>query len=170
MVPVRVHTIIISTQHDESVTNEKIAQDLKEHAIKPVIPAQYLDDNTIFHLIPSGRFIIGGPHGDAGLTGWKIIVDTYSGWGAHGGGGFSGKDPTRVERSGAYIARQAGKSVVSSGLARCCIVQVSYAIGIPVPLSGFVDAYKTGKIPDSDILALIKGEFLLPAQNDCYQS
>ncbi|KAJ0088462.1 hypothetical protein Patl1_32200 [Pistacia atlantica] len=116
---------------DETVTNEKIAQDLKEHVIKPVIPAQYLDDNTILHLNPSGRFVIGGPHGDAGLTGRKIIIDTYGGWGAHGGGAFSGKDPTKV----------------------------SYAIGVPEPLSVFVDTYKTGKIPDSDILALIKENF-----------
>lgn len=160
MVPLRVHTVLISTQHDESVTNEKIAEDLKECVIKPVIPAQYLDDDkTIFHLNPSGRFVIGGPHGDAGLTGRKIIIDTYEGWGAHGGGAFSGKDPTKVDRSGAYIVRQAAKSVVASGLARRCLVQVSYAIGVPDPLSVFVDTYATGKIPDNDILALIKGSF-----------
>ncbi|KAG4982138.1 hypothetical protein AAZX31_10G051800 [Glycine max] len=159
MVPIRVHTVLISTQHDETVTNEQIAKDLKEHVIKPVIPAEYLDDKTIFHLNPSGRFVIGGPHGDAGLTGRKIIIDTYGGWGAHGGGAFSGKDPTKVDRSGAYIVRQAAKSVVASGLARRCIVQVSYAIGVPDPLSVFVDTYKTGKIPDSDILALIKENF-----------
>ncbi|KAF9680238.1 hypothetical protein SADUNF_Sadunf06G0100600 [Salix dunnii] len=159
MVPIRVHTILISTQHDENVTNEEIAADLKEHVIEPVIPAQYLDDKTIFHLNPSGRFVIGGPHGDAGLTGRKIIIDTYGGWGAHGGGAFSGKDPTKVDRSGAYIVRQAAKSVVASGLARRCIVQVSYAIGVPEPLSVFVDTYKTGKIPDRDILELIKENF-----------
>ncbi|KAF2307425.1 hypothetical protein GH714_028477 [Hevea brasiliensis] len=134
MVPVRVHTVLISTQHDETVTNDQIAADLKEHVIKPVIPAQYLDDKTIFHLNPSGRFVIGGPHGDAGLTGRKIIIDTYGGWGAHGGGAFSGKDPTKVDRSGAYIVRQAAKSVVASGL-------------------------PGGKIPDKDILALIKENF-----------
>ncbi|KAL0333391.1 UNVERIFIED_CONTAM: S-adenosylmethionine synthase 3 [Sesamum angustifolium] len=127
MVPIRVHTVLISTQHDETVTNDQIASDLKEHVIKPVIPAQYLDDKTIFHLNPSGRFVIGGPHGDAGLTGRKIIIDTYGGWGAHGGGAFSGKDPTKVDRS--------------------------------EPLSVFVDTYKTGKIPDKDILALIKETF-----------
>ncbi|KAK8498743.1 hypothetical protein V6N12_064034 [Hibiscus sabdariffa] len=159
MVPIRVHTVLISTQHDETVTNVKIAADLKEHVIKPIIPAKYLDDKTIFHLNPSGRFVIGGPHGDAGLTGRKIIIDTYGGWGAHGGGAFSGKDPTKVDRSGAYIVRQAAKSVVASGLARRCIVQVSYAIGVPEPLSVFVDSYKTGKIPDKDILALIKEAF-----------
>ena len=109
MVPIRVHTVLISTQHDESVTNDQIATDLREHVIKPVIPEKYLDENTIFHLNPSGRFVIGGPHGDAGLTGRKIIIDTYGGWGAHGGGAFSGKDPTKVDRSGAYIVRQAAK-------------------------------------------------------------
>ncbi|KAL0344663.1 UNVERIFIED_CONTAM: S-adenosylmethionine synthase 3 [Sesamum radiatum] len=133
MVPIRVHTVLISTQHDETVTNDQIASDLKEHVIKPVIPAQYLDDKTIFHLNPSGRFVIGGPHGDAGST--------------------------KVDRSGAYIVRQAAKSVVASGLARRCIVQVSYAIGVAEPLSVFVDTYKTGKIPDKDILALIKEAF-----------
>ena len=132
-------------------------QDLMEHVIKPVVPAKYLDDKTIFHLNPSGRFVIGGPHGDAGLTGRKIIIDTYGGWGAHGGGAFSGKDPTKVDRSGAYIARQAAKSVVAAGLARRCLVQVSYAIGVPEPLSVFVDTYGSGIIPDREILA--KGAF-----------
>ncbi|CAI5957147.1 unnamed protein product [Closterium sp. NIES-65] len=159
MVPIRVHTVLISTQHDETVTNEKIAADLKEHVIKPVIPAKYLDDNTIFHLNPSGRFVIGGPHGDAGLTGRKIIIDTYGGWGAHGGGAFSGKDPTKVDRSGAYVARQAAKSIVASGLARRALTQVSYAIGVPEPLSIFVDTYGTGKIPDKEILELVKEAF-----------
>ncbi|WP_170832365.1 methionine adenosyltransferase domain-containing protein, partial [Acinetobacter baumannii] len=108
--PERFHIVLISSQHDEAVTNDQIAADLKEHVIKPVIPEKYLDENTIFHLNPSGRFVIGGPHGDAGLTGRKIIIDTYGGWGAHGGGAFSGKDPTKVDRSGAYIVRQAAKS------------------------------------------------------------
>ncbi|KAL2489122.1 S-adenosylmethionine synthase 3 [Forsythia ovata] len=123
MVPIRVHTVLISTQHNETVTNDQIAKDLKEHVIKPVIPPQYLDDRTIVYLNPSGRFVIGGPHGDAELTGRKIIIDTYGGWGAHGG------------------------------------VQVSYAIGVAEPLSVFVATYKTGKIPDKDILALIKENF-----------
>ncbi|CAD6231741.1 unnamed protein product [Miscanthus lutarioriparius] len=130
-----------------------------EHVIKPVIPEQYLDEKTIFHLNPSGRFVIGGPHGDAGLTGRKIIIDTYGGWGAHGGGASSGKDPTKVDRSGAYIARQAAKSIVASGLARRCIVQVSYAIGVPEPLSVFVDTYETGKIPDKEILKNVLENF-----------
>jgi len=151
MVPIRVHTILISTQHDETVTNEKIAEDLMEKVIKFVVPAQYLDANTIFHLNPSGRFVIGGPHGDAGLTGRKIIIDTYGGWGAHGGGAFSGKDPTKVDRSGAYIARQAAKSIVAAKLARRAIVQISYAIGVPEPLSVFVDTYGTGSVSDKEI-------------------
>jgi len=159
MVPVRVHTILISTQHDETVTNEKIAEDLMNEVIKKVVPAKYLDADTIFHLNPSGRFVIGGPHGDAGLTGRKIIIDTYGGWGAHGGGAFSGKDPTKVDRSGAYIARQAAKSVVAAGLARRCIVQISYAIGVPEPLSVHVDTYGTGKITDKEILGKVKAAF-----------
>ncbi|KAF6261472.1 S-adenosylmethionine synthase [Scenedesmus sp. NREL 46B-D3] len=127
VVPVRVHTILISTQHNPDVTNETIHKELMEHVIKPVVPEKYLDEQTIFHLNPSGRFVIGGPHGDAGLTGRKIIIDTYGGWGAHGGGAFSGKDPTKVDRSGAYIARQAAKSVVAAGFARRCLVQVGWA-------------------------------------------
>eukprot|EP01018_Ginkgo_biloba_P001093 Gb_39676 [translate_table: standard] len=159
MVPERVHTVLISTQHDETVTNDQIAADLQEHVIKPVIPEKYLDENTIFHMNPSGRFVIGGPHGDAGLTGRKIIIDTYGGWGAHGGGAFSGKDPTKVDRSGAYIARQAAKSIVAAGLARRCLVQVSYAIGIPEPLSVFVDTYGTGNISDKEILKIVNESF-----------
>ena len=143
----------------KQVSNEQIRKDLLEHVIKPVVPAKYLDDKTIYHLNPSGRFVIGGPHGDAGLTGLKIIIDTYGGWGAHGGGAFSGKDPTKVDRSGAYIVRQAAKSVVASKLARRCIVQVSYAIGVPEPLSVFVDTYGTGVRPDKEILELVKAKF-----------
>merc|ERR1711966_100811 len=159
MVPIRVHTILLSTQHDETVTNDKIHADLMEHVIKPVVPAKYLDKDTIYHINPSGRFVIGGPHGDAGLTGRKIIIDTYGGWGAHGGGAFSGKDPTKVDRSGAYIVRQAAKSIVAAGLARRAIVQVSYAIGVAEPLSVFVDTYGTGKIPDREILDKVKAAF-----------
>jgi len=159
MVPLRVHTVLISTQHDETVTNDQIAADLKKHVIEPVIPSKYMDENTIFHLNPSGRFVIGGPHGDAGLTGRKIIIDTYGGWGAHGGGAFSGKDPTKVDRSGAYIVRQAAKSIVAAGMARRALVQVSYAIGVPEPLSVFVDTYGTGKIHDSEILQIVKENF-----------
>merc|ERR1719217_225027 len=135
MIPLRVHTILISTQHDEDITLEKQKEELMEHVIKPIVPAKYLDDKTIYHLNPSGRFVIGGPHGDAGLTGRKIIIDTYGGWGAHGGGAFSGKDPTKVDRSGAYIARQAAKSIVAAGLARRALFQISHAIGVAEPLS-----------------------------------
>merc|ERR1719284_1493530 len=145
-----------ASQHNPDVTNEKIRADIMEHVIKAVVPAKYLDDKTIYHINPSGRFVIGGPHGDAGLTGRKIIIDTYGGWGAHGGGAFSGKDPTKVDRSGAYIARQAAKSVVAAGLAKRALVQVSYAIGVPEPLSVHVDTYGTGSVPDKDILVAIK--------------
>lgn len=159
MVPVRVHTVLISTQHSPDVDNEFIHKELMEKIIKPIVPAKYIDDNTIYHLNPSGRFCIGGPHGDAGLTGRKIIIDTYGGWGAHGGGAFSGKDPTKVDRSGAYITRQAAKSIVAAGLARRALVQVSYAIGVPEPLSIFIDTYGTCKIPEEDILEKVKKAF-----------
>jgi S-adenosylmethionine synthetase len=161
MIPIRVHTIVISTQHDETVTNQKIGEDLKEYVLKPVVPANLMDKDTIFFLNPSGRFVIGGPHGDAGLTGRKIIIDTYGGWGAHGGGAFSGKDPTKVDRSAAYACRWIAKSIVASKLAKRVLVQVSYAIGIAYPLSIFVDSYGTveeGKT-DSDLLAVIKENF-----------
>jgi S-adenosylmethionine synthetase len=157
--PIRVHTILISTQHSPDISNEDIHKDLMEHVIKPVVPAKYIDENTIFVLNPSGRFVIGGPHGDAGLTGRKIIIDTYGGWGAHGGGAFSGKDPTKVDRSGAYIARQAAKSIVAAGLARRVLFQVSYAIAVAEPLSIFVDTYGTGTKSDEEILELVKKNF-----------
>lgn len=162
-VPQRVHTVVISTQHDENVTNEKIKADLMEHVIKPVVPANYLDDNTIYHLNPSGRFIIGGPHGDAGLTGRKIIIDSYGGWGAHGGGAFSGKDTTKVDRSAAYAARWVAKSLVAAGLCHRCLVQLSYAIGVAKPLSIFVDTYGTGATKsgksDSEITKIVENNF-----------
>ena len=157
MVPLRVHTIVISTQHDDGITQEQIQQDLLQHVIKPIVPAKYLDDNTIYHLNPSGRFVIGGPHGDAGLTGRKIIIDTYGGWGAHGGGAFSGKDPTKVDRSGAYAARWIAKSLVAAELCKRCLVQVSYAIGVPEPLSVFIDSYGTGD--DDKLLDIVKKNF-----------
>jgi S-adenosylmethionine synthetase len=162
-VPQRVHTVVISTQHDENVTNEKIKADLMEHVIKPVVPANYLDDNTIYHLNPSGRFIIGGPHGDAGLTGRKIIIDSYGGWGAHGGGAFSGKDTTKVDRSAAYAARWVAKSLVAAGLCHRCLVQLSYAIGVAKPLSIFVDTYGTGATKsgksDAEITKIVENNF-----------
>jgi len=159
MVPLRVHTVVISTQHDETVTNEQIRADLMEHVIKPIIPAELLKD-TVYHLNPSGRFVIGGPHGDAGLTGRKIIIDTYGGWGAHGGGAFSGKDPTKVDRSAAYAVRWVAKSLVAAKLCRRVLVQVSYAIGVAKPLSVFIDTYGTnlGKT-DAEILEIVKSNF-----------
>lgn len=162
-VPQRVHTIVISTQHSEDITNEDIRAQLMEHVIRPVVPAEYLDDKTIYHLNPSGRFVIGGPHGDAGLTGRKIIIDTYGGWGAHGGGAFSGKDTTKVDRSAAYAARWAAKSVVAAGLCHRVLVQLSYAIGVSYPLSVFVDTYGTGVQrsgkSDHEICEIIKNNF-----------
>merc|ERR1712159_398629 len=163
--PQRVHTIVISTQHDPDYTLEQIQADLKEHVIKPIVPAQYLDDNTIYHLNPSGSFVMGGPEGDGGLTGRKIIIDTYGGWGAHGGGAFSGKDPTKVDRSAAYYCRWIAKSLVAAGLCRRCIVQLSYAIGVAEPLSVFVDTYGSAKDgrSDADLMAIIKKNFDLRA-------
>lgn len=159
VVPLRVHTVVISTQHSEDVTNDEIRKGLMEEIIKKVIPSKYLDEKTIFHLNPSGRFVIGGPQGDAGLTGRKIIVDSYGGWGAHGGGAFSGKDPTKVDRSAAYAARWVAKSIVASKLARRCLFQVSYAIGVAEPLSIYVDTYGTGKKSDAEILDIVKKNF-----------
>jgi len=161
-IPLRVHTIVISTQHTEEVTNERIREDLMEHIIRNVVPPAMLDDHTIFHLNPSGRFVIGGPHGDAGLTGRKIIIDTYGGWGAHGGGAFSGKDPTKVDRSAAYAARWVAKSLVHAGLCHRVLVQLSYAIGVRQPLSIFVDTYGTGSRSgktDAEMVEIVKRNF-----------
>jgi len=164
-VPIRVHTIVISTQHDETVTNEQIKKDLHEHVIAPVVPAEYLTNETIYHLNPSGRFVIGGPHGDAGLTGRKIIIDSYGGWGAHGGGAFSGKDVTKVDRSAAYAARWVAKSLVAAKLCNRVLVQLSYAIGVAYPLSVFVDTYGTGVAlsgkSDAEITEIVKNNFEL---------
>lgn len=148
--PLRVHTILISTQHDPNVTLEDIQAQLKEHVIGPVVPSQYLDENTIYHLNPSGSFTRGGPHGDAGLTGRKIIIDTYGGWGAHGGGAFSGKDPTKVDRSAAYAARWVAKSLVKGGFCDRVLAQISYAIGVAHPLSVHIDTYGTVKNGKTD--------------------
>jgi S-adenosylmethionine synthetase len=158
LTPLRVHTVVISTQHAPDVTNEEIRKGLMD-VIKEVIPAKYLDDKTLYHLNPSGRFVIGGPQGDAGVTGRKIIIDTYGGWGAHGGGAFSGKDPSKVDRSGAYAGRWIAKSLVASGLCSRCLVQVSYAIGVAEPLSVFVDTYGTGVKSDGEILDIVKKNF-----------
>eukprot|EP01126_Amoeba_proteus_P021971 TRINITY_DN2231_c0_g1_i2.p1 TRINITY_DN2231_c0_g1~~TRINITY_DN2231_c0_g1_i2.p1 ORF type:complete len:333 (-),score=55.07 TRINITY_DN2231_c0_g1_i2:50-1048(-) len=158
-VPQRVHTVVISAQHSPDVTVEQIRKDLKEKIIIPTIPAQYLDDQTIYHLNPSGRFVIGGPQGDAGTTGRKIIVDTYGGWGAHGGGAFSGKDPTKVDRSAAYACRWIAKSLVAAGLCDRCLVQVSYSIAVAHPTSVFVNSYGTGKKSDAELMEIIKANF-----------
>uniref|UniRef100_A0A915D170 S-adenosylmethionine synthase n=1 Tax=Ditylenchus dipsaci TaxID=166011 RepID=A0A915D170_9BILA len=159
-VPKRVHTIVMSTQHSPDVTQEQLREDLRELVIKPVIPAHLYKD-TKLHLNPCGSFIVGGPMGDAGLTGRKIIVDTYGGWGAHGGGAFSGKDPTKVDRSGAYAARWVAKSLVKAGLCRRCLVQVSYAIGVAEPLSIMVSHFGTSAISESEMLQIVKDNFNL---------
>lgn len=157
--PQRVHTIVISTQHAPEITLANLQNELLEKVIKVVIPAKFLDDKTIYHLNPSGRFVIGGPQGDAGVTGRKIIVDTYGGWGAHGGGAFSGKDWSKVDRSAAYAARWVAKSIVAAKLARRCLIQVSYAIGVAEPLSIFIDTYGTGVKSDSELLKIINKNF-----------
>ncbi|CBK20829.2 uncharacterized protein [Blastocystis hominis] len=159
MIPIRVHTVVISTQHEDDVSNEQIHRDLIEHVIKPIIPAELLDDRTIFHLNPSGRFVIGGPSGDAGLTGRKIIVDTYGGWGAHGGGAFSGKDSSKVDRSAAYAARWIAKSLVHAGLCKRCLIQLSYAIGVNHPLSIHVDTYGTSEKTEAELVKIIVDNF-----------
>jgi S-adenosylmethionine synthetase len=163
--PVRVHTVVISTQHDPEVngkTSEKevlaeIEREVIERCVKAVIPAEFLDEDTIYHINPTGRFVLGGPHGDCGLTGRKIIVDTYGGMGRHGGGAFSGKDPSKVDRSAAYAARWVAKNVVAAGLAERCEVQLSYAIGVAKPLSLRVDTFGTGKVSD-DLLDQAVGQ------------
>lgn len=159
MIPIRVHTVVISTQHDDDVSNEQIAKDLMEYVIKPIIPAELMDEKTIFHLNPSGRFVIGGPSGDAGLTGRKIIVDTYGGWGAHGGGAFSGKDSSKVDRSAAYAARWIAKSLVNAGLCKRCLIQLSYAIGVNHPLSIHVDTYGTATKTEAELVEIINKNF-----------
>jgi len=162
--PVRIDTIVISTQHAPEVGLEQIKQDLMEHVIKPVVPAQFLDDQTKYFINPTGRFVIGGPQGDAGLTGRKIIVDTYGGYARHGGGAFSGKDPTKVDRSGAYAARYVAKNIVAAGLADKCEVQVAYAIGVAQPVSISVDTFGTGKISEEALVKLVRKHFdLRPA-------
>lgn len=158
-IPVRVHTVVVSVQHSDDVTLKQLRADIMEKVVKAVIPEQYLDDKTIYHIQPSGRFVIGGPQGDAGLTGRKIIVDTYGGWGAHGGGAFSGKDFSKVDRSAAYAARWVAKSLVSAGLCKRVLVQLSYAIGVAEPLSIFVSSYGTGVKSDSQLLKIVQANF-----------
>lgn len=156
--PIRVDTVVISTQHDPDVTQQKIREDVIEEVVKKVIPAEMLDEKTKYYVNPTGRFEIGGPHGDSGLTGRKIIVDTYGGWAPHGGGAFSGKDPSKVDRSATYAARHIAKNVVAAGLAKECLVQVAYAIGVAEPVSIFVNTKGTGVIPDSEISKMISKE------------
>ena len=154
--PVRVDTVVISTQHGEEVDHVTIEKDIIEKVIKPVIGDEWMDDDTKIFINPTGRFVIGGPQGDAGLTGRKIIVDTYGGVGRHGGGAFSGKDPTKVDRSAAYAARYVAKNIVAAGLAKKCEVQLAYAIGVAEPVSIYVDTFGTGKISDDEIVQLIR--------------
>ncbi|WP_199616778.1 methionine adenosyltransferase [Paenibacillus alkalitolerans] len=161
---VRVDTIVVSTQHADEISLERIKQDIMEHVIKPVVPAGLLDGNTKYFINPTGRFVIGGPQGDAGLTGRKIIVDTYGGYARHGGGAFSGKDPTKVDRSGAYAARYVAKNIVAAGLADKCEVQVAYAIGVAQPVSIAVDTFGTGKVTEEKLVDLVRKHFdLRPA-------
>ena len=162
--PVRLEAVVLFTQHDEDVTQEQIHADIKEYVFKPVLPAELIDDNTKFFINPTGRFVIGGPHGDAGLTGRKIIVDTYGGYARHGGGAFSGKDCTKVDRSAAYAARYVAKNIVASGIADRCEIQLSYAIGVAQPTSIYVDTQGTGKISDEKLVDIVRENFdLRPA-------
>jgi S-adenosylmethionine synthetase len=155
----RIDTILVSTQHDPDVTHEKIKSDIIEHVVKATIPGELMDDNTKYYVNPTGRFVIGGPVGDAGLTGRKIIVDTYGGYSRHGGGAFSGKDPTKVDRSATYAARYVAKNIVAAGLATKCEIGLAYAIGVAKPVSILVDTFGTGKISDQQIAELVDRHF-----------
>lgn len=162
--PVRLEAVVLSTQHDEDVTQEQIHEDIKKYVFDPVLPAELVDADTKFFINPTGRFVIGGPHGDAGLTGRKIIVDTYGGYARHGGGAFSGKDCTKVDRSAAYAARYVAKNIVAAGLAEKCEIQLSYAIGVAHPTSIMADTFGTGKVSDEKLVEIIREQFdLRPA-------
>ncbi len=162
--PVRLDAVVLSTQHDPDVTQEQIHADIKKYVFEPVLPAEMVDENTKFFINPTGRFVIGGPHGDSGLTGRKIIVDTYGGYARHGGGAFSGKDCTKVDRSAAYAARYVAKNIVAAGLAKKCEIQLSYAIGVAHPTSVMVDTFGTGKVSDTRLVEIIRENFdLRPA-------
>lgn len=156
---VRIDTVVISTQHDPDVELEQIRQDMIEHVAKPILPAEYVDENTKYFVNPTGRFVIGGPKGDSGLTGRKIIVDTYGGYASHGGGCFSGKDPTKVDRSATYMARYIAKNLVAAGLARKVEIELAYAIGVAEPVSVFADTYGTGITSDENIVEIVKEQF-----------
>ena len=162
--PVRLEAVVLSTQHDEDVTQEQIHEDIKKYVFDPVLPKELIDDNTKFFINPTGRFVIGGPHGDAGLTGRQINVDTYGGYARHGGGAFSGKDCTKVDRSAAYAARYVAKNIVAAGLADKCEIQLSYAIGVAQPTSVMVDTFGTGKVADEKLVDIVRENFdLRPA-------
>ena len=162
--PFRLDAVVLSTQHDPEVTQEQIHEDIKKYVFDPILPGEMVDENTKFFINPTGRFVIGGPHGDSGLTGRKIIVDTYGGYARHGGGAFSGKDCTKVDRSAAYAARYVAKNLVAAGLAKKCEIQLSYAIGVAHPTSVMVDTFGTGKLPDSRLVEIIRENFdLRPA-------
>ena len=157
--PVRLEAVVLSTQHDDDVTQEQIHEDIKKYVFDPVLPKELVDDKTKFFINPTGRFVIGGPHGDAGLTGRKIIVDTYGGYARHGGGAFSGKDCTKVDRSAAYAARYVAKNIVAAGIADRCEIQLSYAIGVAQPTSVMVDTFGTGKIADDKLVEIVRENF-----------
>jgi len=159
--PYRVEAVVISTQHADDVTTEQLRADVMEKIIKPTVSAELLDENTKYHINPTGRFVVGGPMGDAGLTGRKIIVDTYGGYAPHGGGAFSGKDPTKVDRSAAYMARYIAKNIVAAGLAEKCTVQLAYAIGVAEPVSVLVDTHGTGRVEDTKLSDIVRNNFKL---------
>jgi S-adenosylmethionine synthetase len=159
--PARIDAVVVSTQHDDKISTEELRAQVRKHIIDPVLPRDMVDGNTRYHINPTGRFVIGGPHGDTGLTGRKIIVDTYGGMGRHGGGAFSGKDPTKVDRSACYMARYIAKNLVAAGLAKRCEVQLAYAIGVPEPVSVMVNTFDTGTGPDSALTDLVRENFPL---------
>jgi S-adenosylmethionine synthetase len=159
--PKRIDAVVVSTQHDDKISTEELRAEVKKHIIDPVIPSNMVDSNTKFHINPTGRFVIGGPHGDTGLTGRKIIVDTYGGMGRHGGGAFSGKDPTKVDRSACYMARYVAKNLVAAGLASRCEVQLAYAIGVAEPVSVMVNTFGTGTIEEERLVELVRENFQL---------
>ena len=162
--PVHVNAVVISTQHAEEISQEQIHEDIKKYVIDPIVPAELIDETTKVFINPTGRFVIGGPNGDSGLTGRKIIVDTYGGYARHGGGAFSGKDCTKVDRSAAYAARYVAKNIVAAGLAKRCEIQLSYAIGVAQPTSVMVDTFGTGKLDDQKLVEIIREKFdLRPA-------
>jgi S-adenosylmethionine synthetase len=159
--PKRIDAVVVSTQHDDDVSTETLRAEVKKHVIDPILPGKMIDSSTKYHINPTGRFVIGGPHGDTGLTGRKIIVDTYGGMGRHGGGAFSGKDPTKVDRSACYMARYIAKNIVGAGLAKRCEVQLAYAIGVAEPVSVMVNTFETGTAPEERLVELVRSNFSL---------